>query len=164
MQALYDAILKGGTGMSRTQLMRLARPTIEALRGTRSSWSWIAARIERVRSRGIEEPIPHEDEVDAAWAGQSLGPVRSAYARIVREEHKDSKESRVREQMMPLPLGKYGSSEILRDRMPAIRAGPQRAPDMPNGTGALPVVVPHGARETTETYFDKLKKLKKSST
>jgi hypothetical protein len=142
MQALYAALGRGGAGLSRTQIMRLAWPELSQLRQDRVSWGWIAARIERVQSFGVETPLPSAEEVDAGAVGQGFGPVRAAFVRIQRE------------------------TALAPAHMPAARAGPPtRVPSRP---ASAPVRSPDKdvPRAPTQvgTFLDSLQKLKRPAT
>ena len=139
MQALYAALGRGGSGLSRTQIMRLAWPELARLRRDRVSWAWIAARIERVRSVGVETPLPSAEVVDAAAMGQGFGPVRAAFVRIQRE-----------------------AAQVPAD-LPAARAGPPTGvPSRPTSAAVLPPLkdAPRAPAQVG-TFLDSLQKLKR---
>lgn len=138
MQALYAGVRQGGSGLSRTQLMRLAFPTIAELRGSGASWIWIACRIEHVREFGIEEPLPKPGDFDAH---APTGPVRGAFVRI------------------RSTIG-GGSGNL-----PAVRAGPPNsAAELPAPSGNR-TPAPHSgsAAAPSQDYFEQIKLLKRQS-
>jgi hypothetical protein len=169
MRALYDAVTEAGSGITRTQMMRLAQPTITALRGTRSSWDWITARIEHVRSHGIEEVMPSETEVDTALTGRPLGPVRATYVRLVREQEETKAKAVVKhqnhERRGEMVLSAESARAIAADRLPMIRAGPEELAQNLSPSSSPTADGANSARgDSAVNYLNSLAKLTKAAT
>lgn len=168
MQTLYGAIRDGGSGMTRTQLMRLALPTIEALRGTRSSWRWIAARIEHVHLNGVEMPAPSESVIEACFSTSSLGPVRSAYSRLAREEKEKPVamvEGNGKKTVTATTTATTDrAGDMARASLPAIRAGPKPEPASRPNAGVTLAEASQNLDTTPRTFFANRQKLSKLST
>lgn len=110
--------------------------------------------------------MPLEGDVDAEIGRQSLGPVRSAYVRIVQEEE----EKIGRAKMVPgddqglVPLATDRTDENQRGRWPVIRAGPEGAALNKTNSNPIAADAPHTSDGTAKAYFNNLEKLRKPAT